>query len=127
MANTIGYARVPTEHQTPALQQDGRRATGGAGVHQKSDMLLVRRLDRLVRNDLDPIELVTVLQEGGIEFRSLTEDIDTSAIGVRVIFHVFAALAQMKRQLISEGTKAGLAAARKLGREGGRPPGLTEE
>jgi DNA invertase Pin-like site-specific DNA recombinase len=149
MANTIGYARVSTEDQTLALQQDALQAAGcvrvfsetGSGKSTKNrdelhaalkylnegDTLAVWRLDRLGRNVVDLIELVTELQERGIEFRSLTESIDTSTSGGRLVFHIFAALAQMERELISERTKAGLTAARKQGRKGGRRPVLTEE
>lgn len=91
------------------------------------DTLMVWRLDRLGRNVVDLIELVGGLQECGIEFRSLTESVNTSTSGGRLVFHIFAALAQMERELISERTKAGLAAARKQGRTGGRPPVLTQE
>ena len=149
MANTIGYARVSTEDQTLAMQRDALLGAGcarvfaetGSGKSLKnrdqlqaaltylnaSDTLAVWRLDRLGRSVRDLIDLVDGLQHRGIEFRSLTENIDTGTSGGRLVFHIFAALAQMERELISERTKAGLAAAARRGRKGGRPPVLTAE
>jgi DNA invertase Pin-like site-specific DNA recombinase len=92
-----------------------------------ADTLAVWRLDRLGRSVRDLIDLVDGLQQRGIEFRSLTENIDTGTSGGRLVFHIFAALAQMERELISERTKAGLAAAARRGRKGGRPAVLTAE
>ncbi len=88
---------------------------------------MVWRLDRLGRNVVHLITLVEELKERGIEFRSLTEHIDTSSPGGRLIFTVSAGIAQMERELLSERTKAGLDAARKRGKVGGRPPALTNE
>jgi DNA invertase Pin-like site-specific DNA recombinase len=149
MPNTIGYARVSTEDQTLAMQQDALLGGGcvrvfaetGSGKSLKNrdqlqaaltylnaaDTLAVWRLDRLGRSVRDLIDLVDGLQHRGIEFRSLTENIDTGTSGGRLVFHSFAALAQMERELISERTKAGLAAAARRGRKGGRPPVLTAE
>jgi DNA invertase Pin-like site-specific DNA recombinase len=149
MANKIGYARVSTEDQSLDLQTDALEAAGcvrvfaetGSGKSTKrrdqlqsaldylnaGDTLVVWRLDRLGRSVTDLIALVTGLQARGIQFHSVTEAIDTSTPGGKLVFHLFAALAQMEREIISERTKAGLAAAADRGRKGGRPPKLTGE
>jgi DNA invertase Pin-like site-specific DNA recombinase len=148
MPNLIGYARVSTDDQTVALQTDALESASCARIFTETasgkntkrpeleaaldylnegDTLVVWRLDRLGRNVVDLITLVEELKERGIEFRSLTEHIDTSSPGGRLIFTVFAGLAQMERELLSERTKAGLNAARKRGKVPGRPPALTNE
>lgn len=146
MANVIGYARVSTGDQTLDLQTQALTAAGcaqvftdTASVHSTQsrdeladaldylntgDTLVVWRLDRLGRNIVDLVHFVEDLAERGIQFRSLTEAIDTSSPGGR---QVFDALAQMERELISERTKPGLAAAAARGREPGQPPALTVE
>jgi DNA invertase Pin-like site-specific DNA recombinase len=83
--------------------------------------LVVWRLDRLGRSLANLIELMTQLAERGVGFRSLTEQIDTTTSGGKLIFHIFGALAEFERNLIRERTMAGLAAARARGRQGGRP------
>ena len=85
------------------------------------DSLIVWRLDRLGRSLRHPIDTVGDLERRGVAFVSLTEAIDTSTPGGRLIFHVFGALAEFERDLIRERTLAGLAAARARGRVGGRP------
>ena len=138
----IGYARVSTQEQNLEPQTDALKEAGcqqifndtisGAkkerpGLHKallyvrEGDTLLVWRLDRLGRSLKDLIETVSKLEERGIGFRSLQESIDTTTSGGRLIFHVFGALAEFERNLISERTYAGLAAARARGRKGGRP------
>ena len=138
----IGYARVSTheqnlEPQTDALKQAGcqhifKETISGAkkerpGLHdaleyaREGDTLLVWRLDRLGRSLKDLIETVSGLEKRCVGFRSLQESIDTTTSGGRLIFHVFGALAEFERNLISERTYAGLAAARARGRKGGRP------
>jgi len=138
----IGYARVSTTDQTLALQQDALTKAGceriftdtasgtktdRAGLEEaltyarSGDTLVVWRLDRLGRSLKHLIETVTRLQEAGIHFRSLQEQIDTGSSGGKLIFHVFGALAEFERDLIRERTTAGLAAARARGRVGGRP------
>ena len=82
---------------------------------------MVWRLDRLGRSLRHLIEPIGALQEQGIGFRSLTENIDTTTSGGKLIFHVFGALAEFERDLIRERTQAGLLAARARGRLGGRP------
>jgi len=89
------------------------------------DTLVVWRLDRLGRSIRHLIDQLSELQDRGIEFRSLQENIDTSSPGGRLVFHIFASLAEFERDLIRERTNAGLAAARARGRTGGRPPRLT--
>jgi DNA invertase Pin-like site-specific DNA recombinase len=138
----IGYARVSTHDQTLALQQDALKQVGcdrvftdtasGAKADRPGleealeyvragDTLVVWKLDRLGRSLPHLIETITRLQERGIGFKSLTEQIDTTTSGGKLIFHVFAALAEFERDVIRERTRAGLAAARARGRRGGRP------
>jgi DNA invertase Pin-like site-specific DNA recombinase len=138
----IGYARISTHDQTVALQQDALAAAeceeiftdtvSGAkaarpGLEQAlafvraGDTLVVWRLDRLGRSLAHLIATVRQLEERGVGFRSMTEQIDTTTPGGRLIFHVFGALAEFERALIIERTQAGLAAARARGRKGGRP------
>lgn len=90
-------------------------------------MLAVWRLDRLGRSLPRLIETISVLEAGGVGFRSLTESIDTTTSGGRLIFHVFGALGQFERDLIRERTKAGLTAAAARGRKGGRKPLITAD
>ena len=125
----IGYARVSTHDQTLALQQDALKQAGcerlftdtasGAKAdrpgleealsHIRSgDTLVVWKLDRLGRSLPHLIETITRLQERGIGFKSLTEQIDTTTSGGKLIFHVFAALAEFERDVIRERTQAGL-------------------
>ena len=139
----IGYARVSTHDQTLALQQDAltkadcsRMFTDTASgakadrpgldealdFARAGDTLVVWKLDRLGRSLPHLLETVAGLQERGVGFKSLTEQIDTTTSGGKLIFHVFAALAEFERDVIRERTQAGLAAARARGRKGGRPP-----
>ncbi len=141
----IGYARVSTFEQTLALQQDALATASCERVFtdtisgakserpgltealdflRPGDVLVVWRLDRLGRNLKMLIETLTALAERGIGFRSLTEQIDTTTPGGKLIFHVFGALAEFERDLIRERTQAGLTAARARGRQGGRPKKL---
>lgn len=137
----IGYARVSTDDQNLDLQRD---ALGGAGCERlftdtisgakadrpglaaalefarAGDVLIVWRLDRLGRSTPDLIRQVGELRAKGIGFESLTEKIDASTATGRLVFHIFAALAEFERNLIRERTHAGLAAARARGRKGGR-------
>lgn len=91
------------------------------------DTLVVWRLDRLGRSVRHLIDQLHSLAERGIGFRSLQETIDTTSPGGRLVFHVFAALAEFERDLIRERTNAGLTAARARGRTGGRPPRLSPQ
>src|SRR5665648_36499 len=120
----IGYARISTTDQTLALQQDALTAaasgsridrpglTEALSYVRSGDTLVVWRLDRLGRSLQHLIETVTALEQRGIGFKSLTESIDTTTPGGKLIFHVFGALAEFERDLIRERTHAGLAAAR---------------
>lgn len=139
---TVGYARVSTNDQTLDLQRDALSGAGceriftdtisGAKVDRpgliqaltfvrQGDVLVVWKLDRLGRSLRNLIDVVTELDTLGIGFRSITESIDTTTSGGRLIFHIFGALAEFERDLIRERTQAGLAAARARGRHGGRP------
>jgi DNA invertase Pin-like site-specific DNA recombinase len=144
----IGYARVSTTDQDPALQIDALTAAGCARIFtdtasgaldarpeldgaldylRAGDTLVVWRLDRLGRNLRHLVATVDELRDRGVEFASVTESIDTSTPTGRLIFHTFAALAEFERDLIRERTQAGLAAARARGRLGGRPSVMTDE
>ena len=89
---------------------------------REGDMLVVWKLDRLGRSIQHLIQLMTLLNERKIGFKSLQKNIDTSTSGGKLIFHMFGALAEFERDLIQERTQAGLKAARARGRMGGRPP-----
>src|SRR5690349_21158711 len=143
----IGYARVSTGEQTLDLQLDALHKAGCGKIYQEmasgakadrpvldealrylraGDTLVVWRLDRLGRSLKHLIAVVAELAERGIGFKSLTEQIDTTTSGGKLVFHVFGALAEFERELIQERTHAGLAAARARGRVGGRPKKLAE-
>ena len=138
----IGYARVSTEDQDTRLQLDALTDAGCERIYQEAvsggkrerpelakcldalrrgDTLTVWRLDRLGRSLKDLVGMVSDLEARGVAFSSLSEAIDTGSAGGKLIFHVFAALAEFERSLIRERTRAGLAAARARGRKGGRP------
>src|SRR4051812_2401631 len=142
----IGYARVSTLDQTLALQQDALTVAGCEHIYtdtvsgsvtdrpgltqalshlRAGDTLVVWRLDRLGRSLAHLIDTVKQLQERGVGFRSLQEQIDTTTSGGKLVFHVFGALAEFERDLIRERTHAGLAAARARGRLFGRPKVLS--
>ena len=141
----IGYARVSTHDQTLHLQKDALEKIGcehiftdtasGATIERKGldaalayvregDTLVVWRLDRLGRSLKHLIETITDLNNRNIGFKSITESIDTTTSGGKLIFHIFGALAEFERELIKERTNAGLQAARARGRVGGRPKAL---
>lgn len=144
----IGYARVSTleqnlDGQLDALTQAGcsriftDHASGAKTVRpelelamdylREGDTLVVWKLDRLGRSLPHLVEVIADLDKRGVEFRSLTESIDTTTPGGRLVFHMAAAFAQFERDLIRERTSAGLAAARAQGRLGGRPTVMTPE
>ena len=142
----LGYARVSTRHQSPALQLDALAEVGADQVWtdvasgtrtarpqltalldyaRPGDTLAVWRLDRLGRSVPHLVATLTQLDARGIQFRSLVEQIDTTTAHGRLFFHMAAALAQFEADLVHERTEAGLAAARARGRLGGRPKALT--
>lgn len=142
----IGYARVSTADQDLAPQLDVLRAKGchpiysehASGKHadrpelaqamkalRAGDTLVVWRLDRLGRSLPDLIATVNELADRGVAFESVTEAIDTTTASGKLVFNIFASLADFERHLIGERTRAGLAAGRARGRMGGRPPALT--
>ncbi|HHR9696936.1 TPA: recombinase family protein [Salmonella enterica subsp. enterica serovar Mbandaka] len=138
----IGYARVSTDDQRMDLQRDALTAAGCEKVFtdtasgakaarpglaealafaRKGDVLVVWRLDRLGRSLPELVKVVGELEAAGVGFESVTERIETRSAAGRLVFHVFAALAEFERRLIVERTHAGLEAARARGRKGGRP------
>lgn len=143
----IGYARVSTQDQNLDLQTEaltkagckrifndkisGSRAerpglTKALEMLREGDTLIVWKLDRLGRSVKNLVDLVGELHKQGIQFKSLTDAIDTGTPSGRFFFHVMASLAEMERELIVERTRAGLDVARQLGRKGGRKPKMTD-
>ena len=137
----IGYARISTDDQHRDLQRDALAKAGcerlfedtasGAKAERPGltsllsnlradDTVVIWRLDRLGRSLKDMIHLVEQLDTAGVGLRSVQENIDTTSIGGRLVFHLFSALAEFERNLIRERTRAGLTAARARGRKGGR-------
>ena len=133
----IGYARVSTDDQSLDSQTDALSATGAEKVFadkisgsrrarpeldrmleqlRDGDVVTVTKYDRLARSLKDLLEIVEAIRERGAGFRSLAEDIDTTTPAGRLVFHVFASIAQFERERISERTREGLASARKRGR-----------
>jgi len=143
----IGYARVSTVEQSMDLQMDALKAFGcekifsevvtGAKVERAElenmleqvragDVIVIWKLDRLGRSLKHLVELVGLLIEKDVGLKSLQDPIDTTNAQGRLIFNIFASLAEFEREVISERTKAGLTAARARGRIGGRPKGLSK-
>ncbi|HHT8275560.1 TPA: recombinase family protein [Citrobacter braakii] len=144
----IGYVRVSTNDQNTALQRNALESAGCELIFEdkisgkvsdrpglkkvlrtlsEGDTLVVWKLDRLGRSMRHLVVLVEELREKGVNFRSLTDSIDTSTPMGRFFFHVMGALAEMERELIVERTRAGLAAARAEGRIGGRRPKFSDD
>lgn len=144
----IGYARVSTKDQTLDLQKDALRKAGcqkifseqisGAGKERprlkelieqlrQGDVIVVWKLDRLGRSLRDLVDMISKFQSIGVGFKSLQDSIDTTTPSGKLTFHLFAALAEFERDIISTRTKAGLKAARSRGRHGGRPKGLSKK
>lgn len=138
----IGYARVSTLDQQLTAQEQALKQAGCkkiytdklSGTYQerpgltqalevvrKGDILVVWKLDRLGRSLAHLVHLVNELKEKGVGFKSLQENLDTTSGVGKLVFHLFASLAEFERELIRERTQAGLAAARARGRRGGRP------
>ena len=147
MNQRIGYARVSTDDQHLDLQRDALQQAGCSVIYEEAasgksaarpeleqcrkalragDTLVVWRLDRLGRSLHDLVQIVAELEQRGVHFESLTEKIETGSAAGKLVFHVFAALAEFERNLIRERTRAGLVAARARGRAGGRKPKLSE-
>lgn len=143
----VGYARVSTQDQSLDLQSDALRTAGCEEIFsekitgkqrerpelqnclrmlRKGDVLVVWKLDRLARSLKDLVELITELEAKQVGFRSITEAIDTTTAGGKLVFHIFGALAEFEHNLIRERTLAGLAAARARGRKGGRKPSMSQ-
>lgn len=144
----IGYARVSTDDQRLDAQIDALKNAGAERVFsdkisgtkrtrpeldhlldqlRTGDVVLVAKYDRLARSLSDLLEIVASIEATGAGFRSLAEDIDTTTPAGRLIFHVFASIAQFERERIRERTVEGLKAARAKGRIGGRPPALSAD
>lgn len=144
----IGYARVSTDDQTLDAQTDALSAAGAERIFadkisgaarsrpeldrlidqlRDGDVVVVAKYDRLARSLRDLLDIVEAIRDRGAGFRSLAEEIDTTTPAGRLIFHVFASIAEFERDRISERTREGLAAARRRGRVGGRPPALTPD
>lgn len=145
----VGYARVSTLDQSPELQLQALTAAGCEKVYgekasgdradrpelkrvlddvlRDGDTLVVWRLDRLARSLKQLIATAEDLQNRNIGLVSLTEHLDTTIPGGRLVFHVFGAIAEFEKALIKERTTAGLAEARRRGRKGGRPPVFTAD
>jgi DNA invertase Pin-like site-specific DNA recombinase len=142
----IGYARVSTDDQSLDLQLDALKAGGCRRIFtdkvstttadhpgladalshlRHGDVLVIWKLDRLGRTVKGLVDFVAELQERKVQFRSLTDGIDTTTPTGRFFFHIMASLAQMERELLAERTRAGLAAARRRGRVGGRKRRMT--
>jgi DNA invertase Pin-like site-specific DNA recombinase len=142
----IGYARVSTQDQNLELQREALTQAGCRKVFEDKaigaraeraglanalemlrtgDMLVVWKLDRLGRSVKQLVDLVSDLHKRGVQFRSLTDSIDTGTPSGRFFFHVMASLAEMERDLTIERTRVGLEVAKQLGRKGGRKPKMT--
>ena len=148
----VGYMRVSSDsdRQSTDLQRDALLSAGVDARHlfedrasgakddrpgltqvlafvRPGDVLVVWKLDRLGRSLSNLLAIVNALREKQVAFRSLTEGMDTTTASGELLFHVFGALAQYERALIQERVVAGLAAARRRGRVGGRPPAIAGE
>lgn len=148
MNQNIGYARVSTLEQNLDLQKNALTEAGCNTIYAETvsgssaqrpeleqclkalrpgDTLVVWRLDRLGRSLADLVDTITKLEQKGVSFKSLRENIETKSATGKLIFHVFASLAEFEKNLIRERTMAGLQAARARGKKGGRKPALSEK
>jgi len=144
----IGYARVSTKEQNLSLQMDALEKEGCKQIFQEKisgakadrpelrkmigqlregDIIVTWKLDRMGRSLRDLVNLVNEIQDKRAGLKSLNDAIDTTTPQGKLTFHLFASLAEFERDIIRERTKAGLAAARARGRQGGRPKGLSKE
>lgn len=138
----IGYARVSTDDQHLDLQRNALQAEGCANIYEErmtgtshcrpvlkaalasliaGDVLVVWKLDRLGRSLQHLIEIIQQLEQRGVGFHSLSDSIDTTSAGGKLLFHIMGAIAEFECAQISERTKAGLAAVRLSGKRLGRP------
>ena len=124
--STAGCRRIFSEKQS-GRDTDRPELAACLAFMAPGDTLMVPALDRLSRSLQDLITTVSDLRRRGVGFTSLHENLDTTTPGGRLVFHVFAALAEFIRELIVSGTREGLAAARARGRVGGRPTVVTPE
>src|ERR1700680_3637830 len=143
----IGYARVSTDAQETHLQMDALKRAKCSRIYQekasganterqelmklldnarKGDVVIVWKLDRLARSLRQLIDTTVLLNDRGVELHSLTENIDTTTPSGKLTFHIFAALAEFERDILRQRVNAGLKAARRRGRLGGRPRSLKE-
>jgi DNA invertase Pin-like site-specific DNA recombinase len=144
-----GYARISTIDQNPALQLDALKKAGCEKIFkdegitgstpnrpglkrclkslEEGDRLTVWKLDRLARSLRDLVSMIEEFSQRGIQFRSLTEEINTTTPGGKLVFHIFAALAEFERGLIIERTREGMKAAKARGIRAGRKPKLTRQ
>ena len=143
----IGYARVSTKEQSLSMQVDALKKVGCDQIHEEiasgaktarpvleeimrnireDDVLVIWKLDRLGRNLAHLIHLTNKLIEKKVGLNSLNDPIDTSTAQGRMVFGIFATLAEFERELIRERTQAGLKSARARGRKGGRPKGMSQ-
>lgn len=146
--NKIGYARVSTDDQNLDLQRDALTKHGCAVIYDETvsgknvervelnhclkalrggDTLVVWRLDRLGRSLTDLVKIINDLEKRSVNFKSLSENIDTTTATGKLMFHMMSALAEFERNLTRERTKAGLASARARGKIGGRPKAFTDK
>ena len=144
----LGYARVSTADQSLDAQTDALTTAGAKRIYadtisgttrtrpqldrmldqlREGDVVVVAKYDRLARSLRDLLDIVESIRARGAGFRSLAEEIDTTTPAGRLIFHVFASIAEFERDRISERTKEGLEAAKRRGRVGGRPPALSPD
>lgn len=144
----VGYVRVSKREQNPDLQRRELTSAGCERIFEErissreqtrpqleaaldycrdGDVLVVWKLDRLGRSIKELIELVNELKDRGVGFKSLRESLDTTTPGGKLVFHVFASIAEFERDVIRERTMAGLEAARARGRKGGRKRAMDEK
>ena len=144
----IGYARVSTDAQETHLQMDALKRARCSRIYQekasgakperpelmrlldsarKGDVVIVWKLDRLARSLRQLIDTTVLLNERGVELHSLTENINTTTPSGKLTFHLFASLAEFERDILRQRVNAGLKAARRRGRVGGRPKSLNDD
>ena len=126
VGNVAVFKLVSQPAQDPGKLRERPELSQCLRTLRKGDILVVWKLDRLARSLKDLVEIVQELHNREIGFKSLTESIDTTSSGGRLVFHIFGALAEFEHDLIRERTIAGLQAARARGRKGGRKPAMSD-